>query len=105
MGGDAAHHAAEWRPSPFLPLPEEISPHPFAPISMSKNVCPGEMFSAILANGPTKPVYGPTRKEVGQVHHDVDETIRTIEKMQEYDAENTDNILVAVAHDETLLDV
>jgi glyoxylase-like metal-dependent hydrolase (beta-lactamase superfamily II) len=28
MGGDAYHHAGELRPSPYLPLPGEIRPHP-----------------------------------------------------------------------------
>jgi glyoxylase-like metal-dependent hydrolase (beta-lactamase superfamily II) len=28
MGGDAYHHGGELRPSPYLPLPQEIQPHP-----------------------------------------------------------------------------
>lgn len=28
MGGDAYHHSGELRPSPYMPLPQEIQPHP-----------------------------------------------------------------------------
>ena len=102
MGGDAAHQAGEWRPSQFLPLPKEITPHPF---TTSRSACPGEIFESLLLNGPKEPFYLPAKRETGQVHHDVDETIRTIQKMQEADGQAEENIFVVVAHDETLLNV
>jgi len=46
MGGDAAHHGGEFRPSEYLPLPDSIIPNPFAPYSAT--TCPGEMFESIL---------------------------------------------------------
>lgn len=68
-------------------------------------VCPGALFeeeSDILPIGPTKTFYVPARLENGQVHHDVEEVICTIEKMQEYDGQDAENVFVVVAHDETL---
>jgi hypothetical protein len=107
MGGDAAHHGGEWRPSPYLPLPKEITPNPFAPVSMRMSPCPGAMFenAKLLPNGPSKPFYTPAKLEVGQIHYDVEEATRSIEKMQEYDGQEAENILVVVAHDESLLDI
>ena len=105
MGGDAAHHGGEWRPSPYLPVPEEITPHPFTSLSGSMSVCPGAMFEDILPEGKGKPFYKPAKLEAGQIHHDVEQTINTIEKMQECEGQQEENVLVVVAHDESLLDV
>ena len=63
------------------------------------------MFESILPSGKDKPFYIPAKLETGQIHHDVDEAIRTIEKMQEYDGQSPENVLVVVAHDASLLDV
>ncbi|ETN45949.1 uncharacterized protein HMPREF1541_00131 [Cyphellophora europaea CBS 101466] len=105
MGGDIAHHAGEWRPSPFLPMPQQISPNPFDDSAAS---CPSAMFdklrSSLGLTTPTAPFLVPARLEVGQVHHDVDETIASIQKLQEFDVADAENVLVVVAHDETFLD-
>lgn len=107
MGGDIAHHGGEWRPSTFLPLPEAISPHPFMPSSCQG--CPGAMFDSICPLSKTnnqrcEPFYEPARLEKGQIHHDVDVATASIHKMQEFDGQFDDSILVLVAHDESLLD-
>ena len=104
LGGDIAHHAGEWRPSPFLPLPEHISPNPF---DATKPSCPSSIFSPLqrsLGRSATEQFLYPARHEVGQIHHDVDEAIASISKLQELDVENAENILVVCAHDETFLD-
>jgi hypothetical protein len=101
MGGDAAHHCGEMRPSPYMPLPGEISPNPFT--DEAGSMCPGAMFERLLPNGKEKPFYEPAKLETGQAHADVDEAIGSIEKMQEADV--ADNVLVALAHDKSLLDV
>jgi glyoxylase-like metal-dependent hydrolase (beta-lactamase superfamily II) len=101
MGGDACHHAGEFRPSQYLPLPSSISPNPLSLGSSAP--CPGSLFEDLYRDGDgKKPFYAITRGE-NSVAHDVDEAERTIGKVIEADAQ--DEVLVAMAHDDTLLDV
>lgn len=111
MGGDAAHHGGEVRPSEYMPLPESISPNPLAgsPSSPSSSPssstpCPGAVFEHLLRGGRggdrTKPFLGAAR---GGIHADVDELEETIGKIQEADAH--DRVLVVLAHDRSLLPV
>jgi len=103
MGGDACHHGGEFRPSQFLPLPDSFSPNPLD--LKSKNPCPGTLFEDLLPHrDKTKPFYKIARLEDGKgVAHDVDEAEVTIEKVIEADAQ--DEVLVVMAHDDSLLDV
>lgn len=103
MGGDACHHGGEFRPSQYLPLPSAISPNPLD--LKSSNPCPGALLENLLPGGDkTKPFYKLARSEDGKgIHHDVDEAERTIEKVMEADAR--DEVLVVIAHDESLLNV
>ncbi|KAK3938540.1 beta-lactamase-like protein [Diplogelasinospora grovesii] len=105
MGGDAFHHGGEIRPSEFLPLPTDIiMPDPFTSLGGGGHRCPGEMFESLLPDGDrTKTFYEPARLDKGQVHHNVDQAIHTIRKLQEADVQ--EYVLVAAAHDDTLLDV
>lgn len=106
LAGDAIHHVGELRPSQYLPIPEKISPSPFAPLSSGCSTsCPGAIFQALIPHreGHTSTTfYEPSRPELS-FHHDVDETIVTVSKVQEADCR--DEILVCAAHDETLLEV
>lgn len=119
LGGDAAHHGGEFRPSAYLPLPESISPHPFTTTGKedddssfaSPPFCPGSLFDTILPADPTPsseqsrvhthPFYKPSNRF--GIQHDAEEAERTIAKLQEVDV--ADNVLVVLAHDEALLDV
>lgn len=119
LGGDAAHHGGECRPSAYMPLPESISPHPFTTtgredddsLAASQPFCPGSLFDAILPadSSPTpaqsgvrtQPFYKPST--LFGIQHDAEEAERTIAKLQEVDV--MDNVLVVLAHDESLLDV
>ncbi|CZR61211.1 uncharacterized protein PAC_11107 [Phialocephala subalpina] len=101
MGGDACHHGGEFRPSQYLPIPDSISPSPFD--MKSSTPCPGSLFEPLYRDGDgKKPFFAIARGEKG-VAHDADEAERTIEKVMEADAD--DSILVAMAHDESLLHV
>lgn len=110
LTGDAIRHPGEIRPSKYLPLPHSIIPDPFAPDPHpleSHYGCPGAVFDPLFAarGRPTcGPVYEPARvgRDEQSFHHDVDEMLRTHEKLQEADAH--DNVFVAAAHDEALLD-
>ncbi|KAH7034754.1 beta-lactamase-like protein [Microdochium trichocladiopsis] len=127
MGGDAVHHGGELRPHTWHPLPAEITPHPFDPLSRAP--CPGEIFDCVLrdvpgscnggggggdsgsnSGGSTKkdrhsPIYLPQGDPAYGVvpHHDIPEMIDSIRKVQEADAHS--NILVVAAHDQSLLDI
>ncbi|KAL3420450.1 metallo-beta-lactamase superfamily protein [Phlyctema vagabunda] len=103
MGGDSCHHSGEFRPSPYLPFPTEISPHPLSHTGSSS--CPGAMFEHLLHHGDrTKAIYGLRRPDgTAPGAHDADLAEQTISKVQEVDVD--ERILVVMAHDETLLDV
>ncbi|PSS00706.1 beta-lactamase-like protein, partial [Coniella lustricola] len=114
MGGDASHHAGEFRPSKWVPLPDEITPNPLggeggggklsSPSfpSPSPSVCPGSLFDHLLQHGDkTKPFYSIAP---GGLSLDKAEAERTVEKLQEADAQHA-KVLVVIAHDASLLDV
>lgn len=104
LAGDAFHHAGELRPSRHLPLPQDITPDPFVPDPHPLDYhygCPGAIFGPLLRSA-NSPFYEPARLD-GSFHEDVDEMLRTIEKLQEIDAQA--NVLSAAAHDESLMGV
>ncbi len=103
MGGDACHHGGEFRPSTYLPLPDSILPNPLDRSSGSP--CPGSLFSDLLPGGDsTRPFLEISHLPGGKsVAHDWAEAVRTIGKVQEADAR--EEILVVMAHDDSLLEV
>ena len=110
MGGDFAHHAGEFRPSPYLPLPISIHPHPFLNRRRHGQSCPGSIFEKIHpANRESNATKnGSWRTEAffrpgPQSTHDMDQCVTTIKNVQE--ADGHDRVLVVFAHDEALLDV
>lgn len=101
MGGDAAHHGAEYRPTEYLPLPKQISPSPLlAHKNKHVSFCPGEIFASIHATPEryaTEPLYGV----VEGVAHDTKAANQTIQDMTVFDA--NDDVFVIIAHDASLL--
>lgn len=110
LAGDAIHHPGEIRPSKYLPLPSSLLPDPFAPDPHpleSHYGCPAGVFGPLFAprgRSRSQPIFEPAQpeQEDTRFHDDVGEVRRTATKLQEMDAH--DNVLVAAAHDETLLD-
>lgn len=100
MGGDGCHHAGEMRPSPYMPLPESIVLDP-----STNEQYETAKFEKLLPGGDrTKPFYEPARFAHGLcAHHNVDEALEVIGKIQEVDA--ADNCMVVLAHDATLIGV
>lgn len=121
LGGDASHHPGEFRPSPGVPLPDEITPHPLEVAAVAAaTVCPGALFEHLLRGGGdheggdeqaatrgggggdrTRPFFGLSRPGI---NFDPVATEETIRKMQEADAQDG-RVLVVIAHDKSLLDV
>jgi glyoxylase-like metal-dependent hydrolase (beta-lactamase superfamily II) len=104
LGGDIAHHAGEFRPTEYLPLPDSISPSPLqAPFTAQATFCPGEVFQAIHpSKSRTSPFFSPSSGEHA-VHHELAEAKRSIEKLTEFDA--YDNVFSVIAHDQSLFDI
>ena len=109
MGGDACHHGGEFRPSTYLPLPDSISPHPFAKSVRNSQKCLGAIFEKIHPehgaakveardDWRTKPFYKP-----GPVTHNMEDALETIHKIQVADA--GDRVFFVMAHDEALVDL
>ncbi|KAH7028919.1 uncharacterized protein B0I36DRAFT_324743 [Microdochium trichocladiopsis] len=99
LGGDIAHHAGEYRPSPYMPMPDMIhgirDPRP----NGLAGCCPGKVFMAIHPrNDPQAPFFDPVPGDFW--HHDAAEAKESIVKMMDADAH--DNIFPVMAHDMTL---
>ncbi|KAH0843126.1 ornithine carbamoyltransferase [Fonsecaea monophora] len=96
MGADTCHHGGEVRPSPYLPIPAEITPHPF-PSQSALSVCPGAIFENALRR-LERPVDGPF---FDAVHgHSLSDIAETIAKTQIADADP--NVFFIAAHDDTI---
>lgn len=96
MGADTAHHGAAFRPTEYLPLPQEIQPSFLAKYPTG---CPGHIFEAIH---PSQIGFKPYYQLNEKTPHDRPQAVQSLESMQEFDA--ADNIFVIIAHDGTLLD-
>lgn len=102
LGGDAAHHCSEFRPSSHVPLPESITPNPDPEQQQEQQqrhvpFCPGSWYEDLQTprgRDPKGPLWQPA------FGHDMDQVMSTIEKMQEYDG--CGDVFVILAHDSTL---
>ena len=99
LGGDVAHHCGEFRPTPYTPLPDMISPNP---LSHKLSACPGRIFLAIHPKKDREePFFYPSTGDGW--HYDAQEAKDSIQKLIEADA--YDNIFPVMAHDMSLCDV
>lgn len=104
LGGDIAHHGGEFRPTQYLPIPDQIHPNPlFKPGNHTAAPCPGAIFEAIH---PSKcgdqPFFVPYTGKPS-FHHDAKEAKHSIDKMTEFDA--YEDIFPVIAHDLHLKDI
>ncbi|KAF2994365.1 hypothetical protein E8E13_001363 [Curvularia kusanoi] len=104
MGGDIAHHGGEFRPSSYMPLPQEIDLHPLSQkVFGSHPVCPGELFLSIHPNkSRTEPFFNPTTVD-GAWHFCAAEAKQSIEKLTEFDA--YEDIMPIIAHDNSMIGI
>ncbi|MCJ1446849.1 MAG: hypothetical protein MMC23_007356 [Stictis urceolatum] len=103
MGGDAAHHAGEFRPTEYLPIPKEIRPSPYVKAQrrrVQESVCPGEVFEGAHPRGRTDEAFYQPSEGIAS---DLEEAKESIRKMEEFDASG--DVLSVMAHDDTLLDL
>lgn len=101
MGGDVAVHGGEFRPTEYLPLPENIQPNPLvAPYAKAISACPGAIFEAVH---PKKSSVEPFMQPAGAIHDDLEQGLESLHKWYEFDAH--DSVFSVIAHDASLLDV
>jgi hypothetical protein len=101
LGGDIAHHGSEFKPTKYLPLPDQIEPNPFQPpFQRSSSICPGALFQQ---HHPKKSVSEPFTQATGFVHDDAQGACQSVEGLLDFDAH--DNIFTVIAHDKSLMDV
>ena len=104
LGGDAAHHNGQYRPTELIPLPEYIRPSPFEDVH-SHSVCPGEIFERIhpaVALGEdyrTTPFYNQSSTADASV---IDGGI-TLGKAEVFDA--SPDVLFIISHDGSMKDI
>ena len=98
MGGDACHHAGEYRPTQYLPLPSSISPNPLS--LTSRTPCPGACFEAIQRHKRADESFLEITESIA---HDLAEATECIRKVEEFDGH--ENIFTVIAHDMSLMDI
>ena len=99
MGGDAAHHAGELRPTEYLPLPDTL-PLPSSQ-RFAQSGCPGEILANLQPNrkgSRTTPFYEPST----HINQNSQEAIRSIRSITQLDA--SDDVIIILAHDRHLQD-
>ena len=102
LGGDCAHHGGEFRPTPYLPLPEHLSPSPMP--RSHPGICPGALFADIhrLHHSPSSSTE-PFLLINEDAAHNVGAARDSVRKMGAFDAH--ENILTMIAHDDTMVNV
>ncbi|KAK5064638.1 hypothetical protein LTR84_000472 [Exophiala bonariae] len=100
LGGDAAHHCGEVRPSAYVPMPEPIL-KTTAKTSVNQHdqlpACPGSWYEDLQISrdrDPKGPLWQPA------FGHNMEEVMTTIQSMQEYDGD--ESVFVILAHDPSL---
>jgi glyoxylase-like metal-dependent hydrolase (beta-lactamase superfamily II) len=98
MGGDICHYAGIFRPSKYLPVPPEITPHPYNAQS-DVPFCPGSVFDDLQHTRGRKPTDTMYEMCFG---HDIPLAQKTRDQLQELDCDG--NIFVIIAHDASVRD-
>lgn len=97
MGADVCHHAGEFRPSVYRPLPSMLSS---TNVPRLRKTCPGSLFQELQ---PEKSATKPFYVVQSMLAHDEEMAASSVHNTEEFDAD--DNILVIIAHDEDILDI
>jgi glyoxylase-like metal-dependent hydrolase (beta-lactamase superfamily II) len=113
LGGDCAYHCGEFRPSPFIPLPQQVSfksaswhfprgPQACPPVLKNRKIllCAGEFIKDIVHpyKSAIEPFYDTPSEPI--VCNRGDATVSTA-KMEIFDAH--DDVLVCISHDKSLM--
>ncbi|KAJ3122312.1 hypothetical protein HK100_012049 [Physocladia obscura] len=102
LGADAAHHVAQFRPSPQIPLPDNVS----IPIDSNNHfvTCPGSFFEDLHpSHSRTKPFYAIQTNSTS-VANDPIEAQKTLDKLEHIDGLKK-KVLIVLAHDASIKNV
>jgi hypothetical protein len=103
LGGDTAHHAGEFRPTTYLPLPPEINPSPFD-LLRSASVFASAMFESVHStSNPGEYTTTPFYPFNPAANVSVPETQACVDKMERFDA--SPHVFVIIAHNASVLGV
>jgi hypothetical protein len=99
MGGDLCHHSGEIRPSKHLHIPSDIpAANPSCVLP-----CPGAESYRQLLTSRDCAIDEPFFKPAAMIGVEIEETVRTIVKAQDADADS--NVWFVFAHDPCLIGV
>ena len=103
LGGDTCHHAAEFRPTAYLPLSEHISGQHYPSTHIS--ACPCSFFEQLHPKrSRTEPFYTMAVAPTGEsLATNVEETLESIVKLEEFD--DNENVFTVIAQDFFLVGV
>ena len=104
LGGDVCHFAGVFRPTEYIPMPGEIPEATPLHRAISRP-CPCSAFMSSHPKGEdarTEPFYAVSTAP-GTFYADPPKAMESIRALAEFDADP--NVLVAIAHDPTSLDV
>ncbi|KAF4625568.1 hypothetical protein G7Y89_g12598 [Cudoniella acicularis] len=107
LGADTCHFPGSLRPSPYIPLPETLSPARFGLDSHFPSPCPCELFTDCHSGHTeeekrTQSYYTASRAP-GSAYVDPDTADISISSMKEFDA--SEDVFVCLAHDPGLFEV
>ncbi|OTB00942.1 hypothetical protein M426DRAFT_64957 [Hypoxylon sp. CI-4A] len=103
MGGDVAHHAGEFKPNGFTPIPTEISPDPRLAV-FNRSFCPGELYAELnKRNDGDDRWKKPFLTSAKGFLDDAEKAAWSLDVVGEFEAH--DNVFVVFAHDAKLLDI
>lgn len=101
MGGDVCHHGGEIRPSPYLPIPNQLQSYEQGSFPSQQNAClDGALYRRLNEKRGRKPdetFFDPV------LAVDIPRAIQSINEAQEADAQ--DNVFFVFAHDMRIFDV
>lgn len=95
LGGDAAHHAGELRPTQYLPLPEHVA-LPSSQRYRTAPGCPCEVLERLGSGSRTQPFLKPS----DDFCQNREDALSTIDGLGELDG--SDAVFVILAHDKLL---
>ncbi|KAL9122373.1 MAG: hypothetical protein Q9187_001073 [Circinaria calcarea] len=103
MGGDVSHHGGQFRPTEYVPLPQELKPNPLD--RHSSHPCPGSVFEAVhWKNKVDEPIFEAANLEDGKgASEDFQGAMESIGELVEVDGQ--DHVFTVVAYDKSLLGI
>lgn len=105
LGADTCHHAGEFRPTAYHPLPSHIPGYIHPTGSASSSPCPCTFFSSIHpTQSRTEPYYTIAVTSTGEsLALDIPQALESITKLTEFDG--NPEIFTVIAHDLSLIGV